>query len=621
MAWGGVRIWVFVGVMTLVWAACGGVSLEERFKGGGEGERGVSVVVRVTTNTTLEQVVSEIELFGEYGAGGVLIKVPWGHGDIWPLLQAGARRCRELGLEMGVCNLVDMSEPVEVARELVWSWCDYEGGEIKSDMVPHVYGPAEGYEEVGCLAVPLGRSAQVSQVVDVRRGVVPGDGLWRVVWLGSVAVEPRQPDPFERGEVTRYINRTLMGLQERLNREYGTTLLWYQFAGFRSSGMPWYTGLGGVYQRRSGLGVQGSLPAVAGVELDGGVSRVVRRNMAEVISEVWREGYAGVIGELVQEAGLEAGMAVSAAPVAPEDVAYFFRRPVLRVAGSEGEHQVNRRAAGCGRVVERRLSIGRLDLGGLVELEGRELAPFMAQPEAASLFGDGAQRLLVDGVGGGSSVEREEAVALCRYARRCQLMLNSGVGVADMLVFAAELPAALEGYSVDYVNYELLSAALVRGREITFGSERSYGALVVDEGVLGERGWRELLQRLVKRGARVWVSGGGEGVLPQGIGRFMRGAGGVGVPDFEWRGDSPGMRLSFIHRRLERHEVYLLVNNSGESGTIIGTFRDTLKGVAERWEPHSGTISILHERSRRVDGRLDVRLYLEPYEAVFVVFM
>ncbi|MCC6145725.1 MAG: hypothetical protein IT368_18110 [Candidatus Hydrogenedentes bacterium] len=73
----------------------------------------------------------------------------------------------------------------------------------------------------------------------------------------------------------------------------------------------------------------------------------------------------------------------------------------------------------------------------------------------------------------------------------------------------------------------------------------------------------------------------------------------------------PDGPVRVTHRRIDGHEVYFLVNNSGESWTGAATFRAV--GAGEAWDPASGTMSPLSSPEQ-------VPVVLGPYGAMLYRF-
>jgi hypothetical protein len=91
-------------------------------------------------------------------------------------------------------------------------------------------------------------------------------------------------------------------------------------------------------------------------------------------------------------------------------------------------------------------------------------------------------------------------------------------------------------------------------------------------------------------------------------------------PDFVWRSEERGLQVRFLHRRSSDLEVYFVMNAGSVGGVASCTFRDTGKGVPERWDPLAGEVGTVQEYEREPDGRLTTPLYLGPHDSCFIVF-
>lgn len=639
MIWDNRANWVVVAAGLMSGLALGAEpSLDEQFRDPPPSVARPSVALRLAlAKGGIEPALRQLEHVREMGAGGVLVTVPMADEAVWAALAALCERCRQLGLELGVRDFLLSAEEAAAlprAQKLVWSSRLVEGSGLTTNLLPLAYGPDATYQEVARLAVPVAETVQPHQVVDLTKGPLPSEGLWRVLWFGRSGVEPPMVDVYEKTALFRHVNQALFALQSRLEKNYGTALLWYQCVGVGNGDLAWPRDMDEAFLKRSGLGLARHLPALAGVPLGGEATAAhVRRQVALTLREAWRGRYAENVRDLVFEAGLDAGIAVEEAPVEPEEVALYFRRPTLSVARNEAQRTSNIRAAGGARTMARRFVIGRLALADVAETSASALLAFPFKHELDSLFADGATRLLLDAGDDAWSGEGQFAQGrqACRYAQRCQVMLQQGEAVADVLVWAQELPHVLEGLSCDYVCQQMLATAKVKAGRLRFDSERSYGVLAVTTGLLRDPTAERLARQLATKGLGIWLVGDGGpdeadifARAAEGERRFCKawrqaGDGGV-VPDFVCQAEVQGVRARFLHRRSSEAEVYFVMNSSVNGGPVTCLFRDTGKGVPERWDPQSGEVGVLQEARPQADGRVSVPLYLGPHDACFVVF-
>ena len=568
------------------------------------------------TRTDGEWVLRQIERARDIGAGGVLLEVQTAADEtVWKALADAANRARQLKLDMGLRDFSlseDEREAVPRARRLAWSTREVDFGNGDATNLT-AEGEADG-TEIAWLAVPADRPDVLShQVVDLAAGPVPTGGVWRVCRFAAVDMEPRMLDPFDRAAVTRHVNQWLSASQGRLGQAYGETVLWYQLSGSAGAGMAWPGDLVEEFPKRSGLGLIRNLPVLAGMPIGGEATAAhVRQRVAQTMLEMWRERFGKTVDELVHEAGLDAGVAVSEVPVEPVEVALYFRRPTLASGGAV----TNILAAGGARTMARGQVIGTLAPSAVPPVQAAMLWPFPWKHEADRLLADGATRLLLET--GGTLPSDEDAFRQlregCRYIHRCQMMLQQGEAVADVLVWADKPLPALAGYSCDYANGAMLETASVHDGKLRFGSGREYGTLAVDAGKVGDQKAKRLAERLAERGLRV-LQIGGDGSPEEAVA-------GIPVPqDFEWRSETAGLNVRFLHRKMSGHEIYFVVNDSAETGVAACTFRDVNDGKPLRWEPMSGEIGAIEtDVQKGADGRVTAEIFLAPHDACFIVF-
>ncbi len=635
-----------VRICLLATVLCGGVlgveetSLEVRFRDPPQDATRPSLALAFDPAGTGEEAFSrQLERARDLGAGGVLLTVPRADEAVWAALGRAAEKCRRLGLELGLCDFALAEEEGEGrAQKLTWSASALTGKACPStNAAPQELCFSGTSGELARLAVPPETNGVVhpQAIVDLTRSAAPTGGAWRVYRFGLADVEPPTADGFDGKAFFRHVNRVLTGCQNRFPGTYGTTLLWYQFAGVDRMELVWPGDLPGLFLKRSGLTLMRYLPALAGVPVGGeSTAAYVRKQAAQSIQAAWRERMARNVNELVHEAGLEAGIGIGAVPVGPEEVAVYFRRPTLLPARDEAHFAANIRAAGAARALGRRFVIGRVPLGSVAATPAVALLPFPWKHEADRLLSTGATRLLIELDGGipGEDAAFRVLQAGWTYARRCQLLLQHGEAVADFLVWTDRAVPLLEGYACDYASQPVLEGAVVKDGRIRFDSERAYAALAVSSGVLGDKSAEQAVSRLAARGVHVWlVAAGGEGgeavisrVLEKaGAGcRVLRaGEKGVPMPDFQWRSETAGLRLRFLHRRTPEREIYFVVNDSAEAGAVTCAFRDAGIGVPARWDPVSGEAGLaLEEVKRGMDGRVSVPLFMAPHDSCFIVF-
>ena len=591
-----------------------------------------------------EGVGRQLERARDIGAGGVLLAVPTADEAVWEGVTRALDRARQLGLEAGLTDFfISQNEAESAPRAKKWVWSaetvrpDSDG---VSRMTPRVATPPDSYRSVTCQAVPVGvTDLHPHHLVDLSAQSLPTGGVWRVYRFGVVDAEPPQIDPYDGTAFFRHVNQWLFACQSRMKQTYGSTLLWVLLPGLSRTDMAWTVDLPEMFLKRSGLGLNRYLPAWTGVAVGGeATAAFVRQRMAQTVCALWRERCGKTVDELVHEAGLEAGIRIDQAPVDPVEVAWRFRRPVLVGASRSAAREANARAAGGARTLGRRVVMGWLAPHEVEPSPAAVLMPFPWRHALDGLYADGATRLLLD-VGGALPSDDTAFRSLrdgCLYAHRCQLLLQQGVPVGDLVVWAESPLPVLAGYSADAVNGVMLGAASVKNGRILFESEREYTGLAVAEPLLRHDENERLVRMLAARGVRVWLltEAAADGNASAAV-RLTQTAGGdvarvparcsdplPGItPDMVWRTDTAGFQVRFVHRRSATHEVYFLVNEHTEPGRVTCVFRDTGKGVPERWDPLTGEIGRVETDVRReADGRVTASIFLGAQEACFIVF-
>ncbi len=583
-----------------------------------------------------EALSRQLVQFRALGAGGLLVRVPAADDAVWARLSVLADACRRLGLELGVCDFA-LSAEEEKSRSrtqrLLWT---SEAGETASatNRALSVFREDASYRTLARLAVPVQGGVSSLQVMELEDETpFSSNGVWRVYRFGCSDVEPPLADCFDGKDVFRHVNNLLFACQSRLTRSYGTTLAWCQMRGPGRNDLIWPRDLPALFLRQSGLGLMHQLPSLAGTPVGGESTAVyVRRQVGRTVREAWRERFAVNVNDLVHEAGLEAGIDVDDVPMDAEEVALYFRRPTFSAARTPSQRERNIHAAGGARVTGRRFVVGHLDGGTLPdETAAHAAGPFIGRGEADALFADGATRLLMEVSG---EIPEEGArfaqvSGLCRYAHRCQELLQTGEAVADVLVWSSETPRALDEYACDFANQAMIASAVAENGVLRFDSERAYSNVVVTAEVVREKTSEKRIRQLLAGGVAVWLLACGqpdeEDVfehLPIGGNCRRWGAAGetLPVPDVQWETDVSGVQMRFLHRRTTGADIYYGVNGGASGGTVSCVFRDCGRGVPECWNPVSGETRVSAPATRLSDGRCRVALPLGPRDAVFVVF-
>jgi hypothetical protein len=252
----------------------------------------------------------------------------------------------------------------------------------------------------------------------------------------------------------------------------------------------------------------------------------------------------------------------------------------------------------------------------------------------------------------------ERTPAFNAYLGRCSFMLQQGLFVADALYFRGDnigrgdqmkprpaLPA--EGYDHDNCNLDgLLTRVSVKDGRLVLPDGMSYRMLVLPDNSPIPLAALEKIAALVEAGATVvgprpaglaglavrpvakvkfdelvaklWGTGGGSGVVRQGVEpaavlQELR-----VPPDVEFSGLSPAGELDWIHRRTDDAEIYFVASRWDTPEKVDCTFRVGGR-QPELWDPVTGQTRHAAAFSQR-DGRTTVPLEFDPRGSVFVVF-
>jgi len=245
------------------------------------------------------------------------------------------------------------------------------------------------------------------------------------------------------------------------------------------------------------------------------------------------------------------------------------------------------------------------------------------------------------------------------YQRRCMFMLRRGLAVNDICYFIGEdvpkmtgvrIPGLPHGYSYDYINAEVILTRLtVKDGNLVLPDGMSYKLMVLPPLETMRPELLRKIKHLVDMGATIygprpsrspslqnypaadeevksiatglWNESEDESEKP-GKNRIMdktdlqSALNQINVqPDVSF-GDS--IPLLWIHRRLDKTEIYFITNQSDKKINFNATFRVTgLK--PEFWEPLSGMIRDIKVFSEK-DGGTEIPLELDSFGSAFIVF-
>jgi hypothetical protein len=255
-----------------------------------------------------------------------------------------------------------------------------------------------------------------------------------------------------------------------------------------------------------------------------------------------------------------------------------------------------------------------------------------------------------------NEVWAEQARPWITYLARSSFLLQQGHFVADILyfygedsnltaIFGSKSPDVPPGYNFDYVNADALIHKLsVRNGQLVTASGMSYRVLALD--AYSRHMSLPVLQKireLVLAGATVVGSRPADdpsladdaaefhSISDQLWGQSETGKGkvygnekladvlaGMKVPpDFTYSKPEDNTEVLFVHRKLEQADLYYVDNRNDRVEQVDATFR--IDGKApELWHADSGMIEPAAYHIE--NGHTAVRLHLDPYGTVFVVF-
>ncbi|MDR1337237.1 MAG: glycoside hydrolase family 2, partial [Tannerella sp.] len=251
-----------------------------------------------------------------------------------------------------------------------------------------------------------------------------------------------------------------------------------------------------------------------------------------------------------------------------------------------------------------------------------------------------------------------------QYLKRCNLMLQQGLYVADVAYFIGEdapkltgirTPELPRGYSFDYINAEvLLTRASVKDGKLTLPDGMQYSLLVlpqlqsmrpellgklkdlVEEGLVisgpapkyspSLQNYPEADRQVAELASALWGDGSGsEKVRTAGKGKVF--ADGHSIEDiFAAIHVQPDLTIQedpqalFIHRTLPDGggEIYFISNQSDKPIAINPQFRVAGK-TPELWNPLTSEIRELKQFTASA-GTTTVPLQLQPFESSFIIF-
>ncbi|HEX7979361.1 MAG TPA: glycosyl hydrolase [Gemmatimonadaceae bacterium] len=261
----------------------------------------------------------------------------------------------------------------------------------------------------------------------------------------------------------------------------------------------------------------------------------------------------------------------------------------------------------------------------------------------------------------------EQAVAWNTYLARASHLLQQGHFVADFAYFYGEgapnavpywkpvTPALPPGFDYDWLNAEVLARAEVHNGRLVLPSGMSYAALVLPADVTQlTLPMARKLRALVAAGAvliappptgspslsdgaagddsvraiarAVWGGVDGKAPVtehPYGKGMVYWGRSISDVPlhvlsDLKFSGDADSaVTFAWIHRQAGDVDIYFIANQRDREQDVVALFR-VIGREPELWDAATGEIQPASFHSN--GERTSVRLHLDPYGSIFVVF-
>lgn len=235
------------------------------------------------------------------------------------------------------------------------------------------------------------------------------------------------------------------------------------------------------------------------------------------------------------------------------------------------------------------------------------------------------------------------------YLKRSQYMLQQGQYVAEVCYFFGEgSPLSMgkgggmsltlpQGYGYDFCSARMLQQMEVRNGDITLPSRMSYRYLLLPPSDKISLQSAQKIRALVESGARVVAQS--EFTATPGLSDYAAADQEIKQiaarisqhPNFRRLGswdqifasdkilpDFTGTGLNYIHRKLNKTDIYFVANPEPGTREVPCTFRIS-GSVPELWNPETGEIREL-PIYKTSGGRLSASLRFDPFQSWFVVF-
>jgi hypothetical protein len=221
-----------------------------------------------------------------------------------------------------------------------------------------------------------------------------------------------------------------------------------------------------------------------------------------------------------------------------------------------------------------------------------------------------------------------------RYLTRCQMILQKGRPVAEILYYLGEQspmsrlpseelnPVPPEGYDYDFCPTDLFYQIKVLDQKIVLPSGNRYEVLVIPPSSVLSGKAKKKVRQLLAVGARIiWEksglnqSGGNAGEKLTNILSSYR--------KFQYQLKTPEKELTpsilSLAMKMGEEDCYFISNQDSKRKEFVGKFR-TIDSYATIYYPMTGDIEELRSIERVSKAEVTARLVLDPEEAYFILF-
>ena len=443
-------------------------------------------------------------------------------------------------------------------------------------------------------------------------------------------------DVLDPNAVERHIERIVKPFKEKVGALFGKTLTNFYSVSWEGAVPTWSPQFEPDFKKFNGYELRPLMPMLAGFEIgDEGALEHFMRDYRKARNDMFRENFYMTMHKLAHGYGL--GLVSESGGPWKRDPAIFQEADQMEFLAvndmPQGEFWCNGRSHLKGAVATSHMyGLKKASAEAFTHMSYHwSMYPFSLKKYADHAFTDGINHFVWHtftcsperfGVPGGEYFAgthlnrnvtwQAEAGPFLKYLTRCQYLLQQGLPVVDLAVWAGDrvyqgwgsyrdkpydgssilLP---KGYNCDMMNTDvLLHRAKAKNGRIVLPDGMSYAALVLDPEFPDALN-TEVLQKvetLRKAGVPVFEATDSLSLML--------------LPDFEGFSEC-------AHRRLGATDIYFV---TGE-GTISATFR--AKGKVQIWDAVTGTVKDVGSTVLE-DGRSTVMLQLPENGSAFVVF-